>query len=881
MTRLPAFLQRLAATWIWRSRDNDMDAEMAFHMDALIEELVTTGLSRDEAVAAARKRFGNVRRLKEQGHDLAWTRLVDTLVRDVRPVLRGFRRHPGFAITIALTLALGIGGNAAIFSLVDRLWLRPLPYPHADQLVRVYETFPGADRNVASPANWLDWQRDAHHFQALAAWRGYPVTLTGTGDPLRLHGVLVSHEFFPLLAVQPFLGRMVSSDDDRPNAPQVALLSHSLWQQRFESRPDAIGRVVQMNDRPTEIIGVMPPGFEFPDRANDIWLNMRMDRTIRYRETSGRFLSVLGRVAATSSVANARTELLAVAQRLAETHSFNKNTSVAIVPLREDITGQVHSSVLVLFAAVGLLFSIACFNVANLLLARGASRLRDIAIRASLGAGRFAIIRQQLLESLLLAAGGGMLGLVLAQGILSAVPTLVPVDLLPTGPPSIDWRVALYGMALSVVSGIAVGLIPAWLLSRQSLSTTMRAQSGTLTHASPIRRWLVVGQVALTVLLLCGAGLLVRTAVSLQRAPTGLDRHGVLTLQVQLPAPRYDAERTQLFYRTAVQTLRQLPGVDAAAAANSLAVIGDPRGGTVFHRSGTPPIPIVNGQPMLSEAPVATIRVVTPGYFNLLRIPVLRGREFVDTDALSPAPGFIVNEAFVNAYLREVNPLTASISVWMARQNPYAPILGVVANVSEGSLRGDTKPTIFYSHQQLSETGMTLLVRSARPDGLSAAAVNAIHQLDSALPITNVRTFDDAVRESLTRDRLSAWVSSAFALSGLLLASLGLYGLLAFMVTERTREIGTRMALGAQRTSIVVSVLTAGLRLVCVGAMVGVLGSLLMFRGLETLWFGVTAYDPTTYGAVVMLLVVVGALASCVPAFRAASVAPQTALRQE
>lgn len=890
MTHPTSFFHRLTSRLSWRSRDAEMDAEMAFHIDAITDELIGSGMHPRDAARAARKRFGSARRFKEQGHDLAIARFVDALVRDGRHVLRGFRRQPGFAVAVVLTLALGLGGNTAIFSLVDRVWLRPLPYPQPEQLARVYETFPGmasfnralTARNVASPANWFDWQRDAHRFQSLGAWRIYPVTLTDAGDPVRLGGVLVTYEFFPTIGVTPMMGRTVSENDDRPNAPQVAVISHALWQRRFNAQPDAIGRIVQMNDRPTEIIGVMPASFQFPERGNDVWLNFRMDRTVRFRETSGRFLNVIGRVAAGSSVPQARAELLEVARHLAETESFNKNTSVEVVPLREDITGQVQTPVLVLFAAVGLLFSIACFNVANLLLARGASRLRDMAIRTSLGAARSVIIRQQLVESVLLASAGGLLGIVLARWTLSAISSFVPIELLPTGQPAIDWRITLYGIALSTVTGISVGLVPAWLLSRTALAETLRTEGGrTTTHSSPIRRWLVVGQVALTVLLLCGAGLLVRTLVSLQDSPTGIDRHGVLTLQVQLPAPRYNAERTRAFYREAEEALRRLPGVEAVASGNSLAVVDEPRGGTAFHRAGTPPIPIVNGQPMFSSAPVATIRVVTPGYFKLLRIPVLRGREFVDADALSPAPGFIVNQAFVNAYLEGIDPIGVSLSAWMAREDPYAPILGVVGDVNEGSVRGDARPTIFYSHRQLSETGMTLLVRGAHPEGIASPAVSAIRAIDPALPVTRVRTFDDAVAESLMRDRLSALVSSAFALSGLLLASLGLYGLLAFMVTERTREIGTRMALGAERRQIVASVLADGLRLVGGGALIGLVMSLVLFRLLRTLWFGVTAYDPVTYAGVFALLLSVGALAAYIPARRAAGVSPQIALRQE
>jgi predicted permease len=385
---------------------------------------------------------------------------------------------------------------------------------------------------------------------------------------------------------------------------------------------------------------------------------------------------------------------------------------------------------------------------------------------------------------------------------------------------------------------------------------------------------LVVGQVAMTVVLLAGAGLLVRTVLALNRANAGFDKHGVLTMDVGLPAARYTPERRVVFFRDAVAALRALPGVESAAAANSLAVIGSPRGSTTFHRLGTPEL-------TPNDQQAAVIRVVTPGYFHTLRIPVLRGREFTEADAANPAAGFIVNEAFVKAFLSDVDPLTTAISVWMEDENPHLPIIGIVGNVSEGSVRDEPQPTVFYSHRRLAETAMTLFVRTNQPDALTKTAVGAIHAIDRNLAVTNVRSFETAMADSLARERLSALVSGSFAVSGLLLASLGLYGLLAFLVTERTREIGIRIALGAQRGTVTGSVIGSGLRLVVIGAASGVALSLVVLRLFRTLLFGVTPYDAATYVVVLALLGVVAALASYLPARRAARVEPLVALRQE
>jgi putative ABC transport system permease protein len=419
-----------------------------------------------------------------------------------------------------------------------------------------------------------------------------------------------------------------------------------------------------------------------------------------------------------------------------------------------------------------------------------------------------------------------------------------------------------------------VGVVPAAVAARQSIVAALRAGGRGVAHSPRIRQVLVVCQVAMTVILLCGAGLLARTMLALNGADNGVDKHDVLTMEVALPGARYSEERRVIFYEEAVASLRALPGVIDAAAANSLAVVGSPRGGTIFHRVGTE-------KKSLSESPIATIRVVTPGYFRTLRIPVVRGREFVAADDTTPTPGFVVNQAFVKAHLKDIDPLSVSMSVWMRSENPYMPILGVVGDVAEGSVRSEAQPTIFYNLRGLTENSMTLLVRADRAEALARPAVEAIRKIDPNLAVTKVRTFESAVAESLARERLNAIVVGSFALSALLLSSLGLYGLLAFLVTERTKELGIRIALGARLARLAASVVGGGLRLVTMGAVIGVAVSLLLLRSAGTLLFGVTPYDPATYAGVLALLVGVAALASYLPARRAMNVQPLEALRQE
>ena len=807
--------------------------------------------------------------------------VMENLLRDIRHTLRGLLKTPVFALSVVFTLALGIGGNTALFSVVDQLLLRPLPYPDGDRLVTVYEKWltgggsglPDASRGSVSPANWLDWQRDSRTIERFAAWRATPLTMTGVGDPVQLSTQVVSAEFFPVLGVAPLLGRTISEADDKPNAPLVAVLSHRLWQQRFGGDPGVIGRIIQLNERPVEVVGVMPASFRFLYPENDLWGAFRLNRDQPWRETAGRFMSVVARVKPGVTVAGARTEMEGIAQRLEETYEFNKHTSVTLVPMREELTGQVQTSLWVLYGAVGLLLAIASFNVANLLLARAASRGREMAIRTSLGAARLALIRQLVIESVMLAVAGGVLGLALARWSLDALLAFAPAGLLRVEELSVDARVLGYALLLSLTTGLVVGLVPALMVLRGSIASWMRATGASVTQAPRVRQALVVGQVALTVVLLCGAGLLARTLVALNATNAGIDKHNILTMEVQVPAARYNPARRTAFFRQALEELRALPGVERTGAANSLAVIGEARGGSWFHRLGTPELPE-------SERPSTTIRVVTPGYFRAIGVPVLRGREFTDLDD-GKKPAFIVNDSFARAFLGGVDPLSASLTVWMQNENPYAQIVGVVGDVSEGSVKGDPEPTVYYSHAMMPETKMTLVIRAAEPDAITSAAIQTLRRLDANLAVSKVQTVEHAMAESLAQERLSALVSVAFAVVGLLLAALGLYGLLAYLVSQRTKEIGVRLALGASAAELTRSVVASAYRLVVSGAVLGVAIALPTFRPLSAMLFGVSPYDALTYAGVVLVLAIIAGIASYVPARAVTKVEPLLALRQE
>jgi putative ABC transport system permease protein len=803
--------------------------------------------------------------------------MQDSFVRDIRYTVRGLAKSPAFAATVILTLALGIGFNTAIFSIADRLLLRPMPFPNGEQVVMLHENRSTSSRMDVSPANWLDWQRDSESFEAFAAWTNrVPVTLSGDGEAERLDADNVSHEFFPLLGVAPALGRAFAAEDDQVGAPPRVILSHSLWQRRFGADRSIVGRVIQLNDVPTEVIGVMPPGFQFMSQETELWRPFGLDRARDWRGAGGRFIPfVVGRLKPSVTVEAAQAEMTAIAARLAELHAFNKNSSVNVIPLREVMSGQVRTSVLLLFAAVGVLLLIACSNIASLLLARAARRRRELAIRTSLGAGRAAIVQQLLIESIVLALAGGAAALLVARWSAEVLLSLAPPDLLPISDVSLDQRVLLYAFGLALLTGILVGLVPSIAAAREQPALSLREGSRSVTTSARLRQGLIVAQVAMTVVLLCGAGLLVRSLSALTADPTGVAAANVVTFRVDLPVSRYEPAQQVAFFRQATENLRSLPGVQAVSAARDIPMSLARISGTSVRIQGEPELPP-------GERLTTLVRVVTPGYFETLRIPIVQGREFTDADqTTSAAPGFVVNEAFARKHLATTDPLSASLSVNMQENNPYGAIIGVAGNVKDGSLRGTPEPTVFYSNSQLDSPGMTLLVRSERGSALAQEAVQIIRRMDPNLPVTQLRMLENAFADSVARDKLNAVVAGAFGISALLLASLGLYGLLGYTVAERTNEIGVRMALGARAAGVLRMIMVHGCRLVAFGAVLGLAGTFLLARVLESLLFGVTSRDPVTFVGVAALLFAVSMLAVLIPALRATRVDPLVALRNE
>jgi putative ABC transport system permease protein len=804
---------------------------------------------------------------------------LETTWQDIRYAARGLARNPGFAATAIVSLVLGIGASLAIFTVTDNLLLRPLPYRDAGRLTMVWETSSrrtGTAHNVVSPANYFDWKRQNDVFESMAAFQTFRSVLTDGARSEELEKQVVTADLFPMLGVQPLRGRLFTSADDVPDS-QVLVISYRVWQSWFGGEEGIVGRKVQINSTPRTIVGVMPPGFYLMSRETDLWETLGLEPAKDYRKTQGRWMLSLARLKPGVTRSAAQAHMTALAQRLEKAYpEFDTNWGINLEPLRDAMVREVKSSLVILLGAVGLLLAVACANVANLLLARFAARRRELAVRMSLGAARPRVLRQLLTESVLLGLAGGAGGVVAARWAIKGLIMLAPADLARGVQVAIDLRILAVAVATSVLTGILFGIAPALASSRGQLAEGLREGGRTnVAGAGRLRALLVAGEVALSVMLLVGGMLLFRSFAGLQAVAPGLDPAGVLTFRVSIPAARYREIplRTQFFGR-ALEQLGQLPGVRAASAVSYLPFNGD-AAGTWVRFAGRPP-----ERP--GEELLGIVRTVMPGYFRAMGIPLKSGRDFTAADNGPSTPyRFIVNETFVARYMKGEQPLGRQISVLMDRINPFGEIVGVAGDVKEGSVDKDPMPTAYYIYSHLPYTQMTFVVRTAG-DRLSLAgpARAIIRGLDPAQPITEVRTMETIVAETFSRQRFSALLLSGFSIASLLLAAVGIYGVLAYSVTERRREIGVRMSLGAQPSQIVGMVVGSGARLVAIGLLVGLAGAWSLSGLLRGLLFGIGPRDTATYAVVPLLLAVVALMAAWLPARRAARVEPVEALRE-
>jgi len=810
-----------------------------------------------------------------------------TLIGDIRYGVRVLRRSPSFALAVIVVFALGIGANTAIFSIVNTVLLRPLPFQDSDRLVRLFHvppqsTFPGLKTFSISPANFLDWQRRARSFDGMAMYQFREFALTGSGGAESILAAAVGKGFFDIVGTKPALGRTFLPEEDDPAHGHAAILSDAFWRSHFGAAPDIVGRTLTLDGRRYDIVGVMPP--KFSNRAwsatgRDIWVPLaQTDEQKAVRDNHN--LQAIARLRPGVTVAQASAEMQAISRQLeAEYPKEDAGWGATVISLRELIVGDIRLSLVMLLSAVALVLLIACANVGNLLFARALARRKEIAIRSALGAARRRVLAQLLVETLLLAGAGGALGLLLAKQALSAGATLLADQVPRADELTMDWRVVSFVVGLSLLTGILAGAFPAFRAGRTDLNETLK-EGGRHDSAVGVRtrRVLIVCEVALSVVLLMGASLMIRTLANLRNVDAGFDPHGVLAMRVSLATSRFHSGG-QMFDSLdhTLAELRALPGVQAAGAIDDLPVTG----------GSVQPI-VLEGHPELlpSDQPTVNVRTIRPGYLATMRIPVVRGRDIVDSDDNV----MLVSRATAKLLWGSEDPIGRRVSLPLQSKSTMMQVIGIVGDVKQSDLTMPVDPTVYeVTRESLTDAlakgsagsfGVAVVLRSTVPPlSVAQSAVAAVHRVDPTSPVDDVKTMDAILDDTTTAQRFSATLLGAFAGLALILASVGIYSVLSYIVRGRSREIGIRTALGASASAVVRMVIVEGMTPAAMGIVVGAAAALLSARLLEKLVFGVSASDPLTLALVTGSLAAVALLASLVPAYRATRVDPITVLR--
>lgn len=809
---------------------------------------------------------------------------MSALLNDIRFALRQIRKAPGFALVAVLTLGLGIGANSAIFSFVDGVLLRPLPYPNGEALIEVFEKPPRGNRGSASTLNFLDWKARSTVFSEMAAQTGAAVTLTGGGEPLQLQGGRVTWPFLDLFGLKPALGRIFSQEEEQPGKDQVVILSHRIWESRFGSDRAVLGRVLRLDGKPYTVIGVLPEGGPFDKGFQDVWMPLALSGPDRTRNV--RWLRVWARLkpGVTLDQAQAEMDLLA-AQIERESPESNKGWRVTLVRLVDDITTHtLRQSLFVLLAAVGAVLLIACANLANLQIARASARGRELAVRAAVGAGRWRLIRQFLVESLLLALVGGLLGICIAYGFIGALKTWIPPNLLPPeAVVRLDVRVLLFTAMMVVAAGLLFGIVPAFNAVRGDLALSLKEGGVRTTSGAGHRRVrdaLVMIEVAMAFILLSGAGLLIRTFYDLLQVNPGFETSRVLTMSLPMAADQYPDEDSIVSYLSRIEEkIESVPGVRAVATTSVLPFLG--WGWEMpFQVQGTAPVD-------RASRPTCFFKVVSPSYFSTLGIHLRAGRSLSETDTARTPFVAVINEAMEERYFSGEPALGKRIvlpRIVSGRRRGPDTAWQVVGVAGDEKVRGlnDSSPGVYVSYRQTPALGVSLAVRaSSDPNQLVRGIQAAVHEMNPGQPVADIRPLEEIKEATLGSNRLRTGLLSLFAGLALLLAAIGIYGVLSYSVAQRGQEMGVRAALGATRWDQLRLVVGGGITLAAVGIVLGAAGSLALNRALASLLFGVSPYDPLTLAAVGAVLLMVASAACIVPARRAMRIDPVTALRHE
>ena len=807
---------------------------------------------------------------------------MDSLLQDLRYAVRTLVERPGFTVVAVLTIALGVGGTTAMFGVVDAVLLRPLPYAEPDRLVMLWTRTPGGPQAAASWPEFVDWREQSHSFADMAVWRGQSVSLTGGAEPERVVGAFVSDRFFPLLGARPALGRTFTAEETDPaTARPVAVLGHGLWQRRFGSDPGILGRSLVLNGQSHTVVGVLGPDFDGGNAPAHGWF-MGCDvflpisyfpnkKGLARGETE---ILVLGRLRPGVDASQAGTDMAVVARRLEQVYpDTHAGRGVEIVPLHEQIVGSFKPALLVLLGAVGLVLLIACANVANLLLARASRRRRELALRAALGAGRTRLLRQLLTESAVLALLGGALGLLVGHWGLALLMSLAPAGVLP-GSLTLDGRVMAFALVLTAATGVCFGLVPAIQASRPDLDGVLkeagRGGSGSAGHR--FRDVLVVAEVTLSLVLLVGAGLLLRSAVALQRAELGFRPDHVLTAEFRLPPARYPEPRViAAFFRQTLERLRAVPGIESAALARAVPFSGN-GGSTTLQVEG-------ELEPPKGREPVAQLNIVSPDYFRTMGIRQLEGRDFDEHDTADVPSVAVVNETMARQLWPGMDPIGRRLRLPDAG---WVTVVGVVGDVRHSGPSEPPQPQIYTTHEQDARIFACVVARTAgEPMAMAAPMRAALWAVDKDQPVWKVRAMEELITGSRGTARAMSLLVGVFAAVALALAGVGIYGVMAYAVSQRTREIGIRMALGAASGRVLRLVVGRALVLTSVAIVLGAIGATVLARLLGTLLFGVGPADPVTFGVAAAALASVGTLAAYLPARRAARIDPVRALAEE
>ncbi|HLL74582.1 MAG TPA: ABC transporter permease [Pyrinomonadaceae bacterium] len=898
----PEIRRRLSGLSLAPTREAEIVEELAQHLDDRYEELLRGGATEEEARRAAlvelaesdllAEELRRVERAVEQnpvvpGATKRRTNVFADFWQDARYAVRVLLKNPGFTAVAVVALALGIGANSAIFSVVNTVLLRPLPYKDPERLVTVWEenAKAGFPRDTPAVANYIDWRDQNQVFEGMAAIADQSFNLTGVGEPERLTGRLVSASLFPLLGVEPQLGRAFLPQEDAPGANKVVVIGHGLWQRRFGGDPKIVGRQINLNGENHEVVGVMPAHFQFPDPKDEVWAPIAFTQQ-QAANRGSHYLQVVARMKPNVSVGQAQAEMTAIAARLRQQYpEQNADLGATVVPLQEHLVGDIRPALLVLLGAVGFVLLVACANVANLLLARAAVRQKEIAVRIALGASRLRLVRQFLTESVLLAALGGAVGLLLAVWGVGLLKTFIPENISQVRSIALDARVLGFTLLVSLLTGLVFGLAPALQASKFNLNETLKEggrDSAQGSRGNRVRAALVVAEVAVSLVLLIGAGLLMNSFMRLRSVDPGFSADNLLTMSVVLPRNKYpDSQRRAAFYDEMVSRVEALPGVKSAAVTNWIPLVrqGDSTG---FSIEGRP-----DPAPGEGRRNVVVTRAVHPHYFRAMGIQLLQGRALDERDRADAPNVAVISETMARRHFPGEDPLGKRITPGDATStNPddWVTIVGVARDVRQVELAAEPKPQMYVPYAQgwsIFAPRYLLVSTSVEPMSLASAVRGAVWSIDRDQPVSDVRTMEEVLSASLARQRFSTLLLGVFGSVALLLAAVGIYGVMSYSVAQRTHEIGVRMALGAQRGDVLKLAVGQGLKLILVGVGIGLVAAFALTRVMESLLFGISATDPLTFVAIPVVLVFAGLLASFVPARRATKVDPMIALRYE